>query len=234
MLTVGFDGHICDTLNNGFGGLTETDFAWATGEIMKVANRVCQGRVISVLEGGYNVLGGCASPLAQSVLAHVESLCSHRYEDCDPEAWSLESETEKKAYEEEAAAKGEKVVALAPVSVPVEEEGSEEEGSFDFDAMSEEEETAVKAPQQSSHASAPIETKPANPAPEATPEDDGSEDLENYDMPEIEEGELDKIVDPLANEGATRKREHKKVDYVALEAQLKKEEEEMRKKMKSE
>ena len=53
-------------------------------------------------------------------------------------------------------------------------------------------------------------------------------------MPEIEEGELDKIVDPLANEGATRKREHKKVDYVALEAQLKKEEEEMRKKMKSE
>ena len=146
MLTVGFDGHICDTLNNGFGGLTETDFAWATGEIMKVANRMCQGRVISVLEGGYNVLGGCASPLAQSVLAHVESLCSHRYEDCDPEAWSLESETEKEAYEKEAAAKGEKVVALAPMSVPVEEEGSEEEGSFDFDAMSEEEETAVKAP----------------------------------------------------------------------------------------
>ena len=92
----------------------------------------------------------------------------------------------------------------------------------------------MKAPQQSSHASAPVETKPANPAPEATPEDDGSEDLENYDMPEIEDGELDKIVDPLANEGATRKREHKKVDYVALEAQLKKEEEEMRKKMKSE
>ena len=65
-------------------------------------------------------------------------------------------------------------------------------------------------------------------------DDDAATILDDIDMPEIEEGELDKIVDPLANEGATRKREHKKVDYVALEAQLKKEEEEMRKKMKSE
>ena len=51
-------------------------------------------------------------------------------------------------------------------------------------------------------------------------------------MPEIEAGETDKIEDPLANapeEG--RKRLHAKVDYVALEAQLKREEEEMRKKM---
>ena len=51
-------------------------------------------------------------------------------------------------------------------------------------------------------------------------------------MPEIEAGETDKIEDPLANEPeAGRKRRHAKVDYVALEAQLKREEEEMRKKM---
>ena len=54
-------------------------------------------------------------------------------------------------------------------------------------------------------------------------------------MPEIEEGELEKIIDPLANENCEvengrRKRTRAKVDYVALEAQLKKEEEEMRKK----
>lgn len=42
-------------MNNGFGGLTEADFAYATAEIVKVANAVCGGRVISVLEGGYNV-----------------------------------------------------------------------------------------------------------------------------------------------------------------------------------
>lgn len=64
-------------------------------------------------------------------------------------------------------------------------------------------------------------------------DDDGSEDLVDYEMPEIEAGEMEKIEDPLANEGR-RKRAHPKVDYVALEAQLKKEEEEMRKKMKKE
>ena len=57
---------------------------------MKIANTVCGGRIVSVLEGGYDVLGGCASPLAQSVLAHVEALCSHHYEECDPEIFSSE------------------------------------------------------------------------------------------------------------------------------------------------
>lgn len=57
--------------------------------------------------------------------------------------------------------------------------------------------------------------------------------MKNYEMPEIEAGEMDKIEDPLANEEPVegmRRRRHAKVDYVALEAQLQKEEEEMRKK----
>ena len=45
-----------DSLNNGFGGLTENDFAYVTQEVMKIANSVCEGRIISVLEGGYNIL----------------------------------------------------------------------------------------------------------------------------------------------------------------------------------
>ena len=79
-------------------------------------------------------------------------------------------------------------------------------------------------------------SKPAEPS--IPLDDEGSEDLENYEMPDIEEGELDKIIDPFANEttpseepSGRRKRERKKVDYVALEALLKKEEEEMRQKM---
>ena len=36
---------------------------------MEVANRVCQGKILSALEGGYNV-----SALSRSVLAHVEGL----------------------------------------------------------------------------------------------------------------------------------------------------------------
>lgn len=236
---------------------------------MKIANTTCGGRVISILEGGYNILGGCASPLAQSVLAHVEALCGHFYEECDPAQWEKESEIERTAYEEEARAKGEAVLAVTtPAAVSSveagekksmdkdDEEAMEEEGSFDFDAMSEEEEEmADKMEDEPAKPTKPIEpvkpVKPVKPTSIPTPvvneemaaplgeeEEDGSEDLENYDMPDIEEGELDKIVDPFANESAPaeessgrRKRERKKVDYVALEAMLKKEEEEMRLKM---
>lgn len=56
---------------------------------MKVANSVCGGRVISVLEGGYNVQGGCASPLALSVQTHVETLSRCFYETCVPEEWEV-------------------------------------------------------------------------------------------------------------------------------------------------
>lgn len=77
-----------DSLNNGFGGLTENDFAYVTQEIMKIANHVCEGRVISILEGGYNILGGCASPLALSVHEQVQVLTGHFYDECDPEEWA--------------------------------------------------------------------------------------------------------------------------------------------------
>ena len=229
-----------DVLNNGFGGLSENDFSWATGEIVKVANSVCGGRIVSVLEGGYDVLGGCASPLAQSVLAHVEALCSHHYEVCDPDVWKMESEIEKKAYQEEATTKGETLLSIVEPEHEMNERMSEE-GSFDFDAMSEEEDTAIDpvAPSTATttptvpaaNTTSPVESFPTTETPQM--DDEGSEDLANYDMPEIEAGEMDKIVDPLANEGG-RKRQHKKVDYVALEAQLRKEEEEMRKKQKKE
>lgn len=139
---------------------------------------------------------------------------------------------------------------MSAVAVAKEEEEEEEE--FDFDCMSEEEDkpvsntvNTVKAEVNNTPASTTTVTAEVNtPATtdrntEKTEEsvneedDDGSEDLVDYEMPEIEAGEMEKIEDPLANEGR-RKRAHPKVDYVALEAQLKKEEEEMRKKMKKE
>lgn len=139
---------------------------------------------------------------------------------------------------------------MSAVAVAKEEEEEEEE--FDFDCMSEEEDkpasntvNTVKAEVNNTPASTtPVNADVNTPATtdrntEKTEEsvneedDDGSEDLVDYEMPEIEAGEMEKIEDPLANEGR-RKRAHPKVDYVALEAQLKKEEEEMRKKMKKE
>ena len=43
---------------------------------VQVANRSCQGRIVSVLEGGYRIRGGMISAFARSVAAHVGGLTS--------------------------------------------------------------------------------------------------------------------------------------------------------------
>ena len=50
-------------------GLVESDYEWVTQQIMAVARQHCQGKVISCLEGGYEM-----SALARSVAAHVKVL----------------------------------------------------------------------------------------------------------------------------------------------------------------
>lgn len=67
ILSAGFDAHIRDPL--GGLNLTETDFARATKSLMDVADRHCDGRLVSILEGGYDLEG-----LARSVAAHVLTL----------------------------------------------------------------------------------------------------------------------------------------------------------------
>lgn len=66
-ISAGFDGHLDDPLANL--RLNERDFAWATDEIVSIARKRCKGRVISTLEGGYDL-----SALARSVTAHVTAL----------------------------------------------------------------------------------------------------------------------------------------------------------------
>jgi acetoin utilization deacetylase AcuC-like enzyme len=67
LISAGFDAHTRDPLANL--NLVEADFAWVTGKLMEVAGKYCQDRVVSVLEGGYDLQG-----LAQSVAAHVVTL----------------------------------------------------------------------------------------------------------------------------------------------------------------
>ena len=50
-------------------GLTEDDFAWATKSICAVAAQACGGRVVSALEGGYDL-----AALSRSAAAHVRAL----------------------------------------------------------------------------------------------------------------------------------------------------------------
>jgi len=67
IISAGFDAHIRDPLANL--NLVEADFAWVTQKLMDVADRHAGGRVVSVLEGGYDLQG-----LANSVAAHVTAL----------------------------------------------------------------------------------------------------------------------------------------------------------------
>jgi acetoin utilization deacetylase AcuC-like enzyme len=67
LVSAGFDAHREDDL--GQMGLVEADFAHITRRLMEVADRHARGRIVSTLEGGYNL-----SALARSVAAHVRTL----------------------------------------------------------------------------------------------------------------------------------------------------------------
>ena len=67
IISAGFDAHVRDPLGNL--GLVEADFAWATRKLMAIAARRCGGRIVSLLEGGYDLQG-----LARSAAAHVAAL----------------------------------------------------------------------------------------------------------------------------------------------------------------
>lgn len=67
LISAGFDAHAADPLGNL--QLTEADFSWATARIMEVAERRCRGRIVSMLEGGYQL-----DALGRSVAAHVQAL----------------------------------------------------------------------------------------------------------------------------------------------------------------
>jgi acetoin utilization deacetylase AcuC-like enzyme len=70
LVSAGFDAHQGDPVGEGGQNLQAEDFAWATRAIVDVANRHAQGRVVSSLEGGYEL-----SALGRSALAHVAALC---------------------------------------------------------------------------------------------------------------------------------------------------------------
>jgi acetoin utilization deacetylase AcuC-like enzyme len=67
IISAGFDAHHRDPLGNL--NLVEADYAWATRRLMEIARKQAHERVVSVLEGGYDLQG-----LARSVAAHVTTL----------------------------------------------------------------------------------------------------------------------------------------------------------------
>ena len=71
LVSAGFDAHRKDPL--GQLELKDEDYGWITTAICEIAAEVCGGRVISVLEGGYNL-----EALASASRAHVEVLATRR------------------------------------------------------------------------------------------------------------------------------------------------------------
>lgn len=67
LISSGFDAHRRDPLAHQ--SLEADDFAWATRAVAEVARRVCGGRIVSSLEGGYDLEG-----LGRSAVAHVQAL----------------------------------------------------------------------------------------------------------------------------------------------------------------
>lgn len=67
VISAGFDAHWRDPLADI--NLKESDFAWATRKLMEIADRHAGGRLVSILEGGYDLEG-----LSKSAAAHVTAL----------------------------------------------------------------------------------------------------------------------------------------------------------------
>ena len=68
-ISAGFDAHVEDEMS--YLRLVEDDYVWLTQQIKAVADKHCQGHIVSVLEGGYSL-----SALGRSVVAHLKVLVS--------------------------------------------------------------------------------------------------------------------------------------------------------------
>ena len=66
-ISAGFDAHVDDEMSGL--ALVEADYVWVTGKLKAVAQKWCPGRIVSVLEGGYDL-----SALGRSVVAHIKAL----------------------------------------------------------------------------------------------------------------------------------------------------------------
>ena len=66
-ISAGFDAHLEDDMAGL--GLVEDDYAWVTTRINEIAQQYGQGRIVSMLEGGYAL-----SALGRSVVAHIKAL----------------------------------------------------------------------------------------------------------------------------------------------------------------
>ncbi len=98
LISAGFDAHKKDSINCGYIGLIEEDYEWITAQLVAVANSCCSGRIVSALEGGYQIQGGPVSAFGRSVAAHVRSLLDGSQTDFPK--WNMEDAKWESEFEE--------------------------------------------------------------------------------------------------------------------------------------
>jgi len=67
LISAGFDGHISDAISSH--ALLDVDYHWITQQLVALADKHAQGRVVSMLEGGYAI-----SSLGRTAVAHIKGL----------------------------------------------------------------------------------------------------------------------------------------------------------------
>lgn len=67
IISAGFDAHAEDAMSQV--QLHDEDYRWVTNELKSIADQYCQGRIVSVLEGGYHL-----EALGRSVVEHIQGL----------------------------------------------------------------------------------------------------------------------------------------------------------------
>ena len=106
-ISAGFDAHSKDAIQGPVNlGVKELDYEWLTGELCEIANKHADGRVVSVLEGGYRIQGKAVSAFGRSVASHCKALfATHNtdYFDEKINAQILEKEVAKKREQRELA-----------------------------------------------------------------------------------------------------------------------------------
>ncbi|GLI65150.1 hypothetical protein VaNZ11_008553, partial [Volvox africanus] len=211
LVSAGFDAHKKEDLNLRYVGVTEADYEWLTGQIVEVANACCMGRVVSVLEGGYNLRGGpLGSAFARSVAAHVRALaapCIAKYE-------PLEAEAERAAEKALEARKAAKAAALAagiipPASLATPRSSLPTPRAFPADV----------AVADGGNGAAPMDT---DPEPGAA----GTEGRAVVADATAGAAPTDSLAAPTIGEEPPAKRRRRPVDYAALNAQIEKEQQE--------
>ena len=103
-LSAGFDCHENEIINQQYMSLNEFDYAFITQQIQFVANKFCKGRLISILEGGYNISSSIISSFEQSVFTHAKflNLCINMFQIFDVKLTGFKRQPKDNNYEEEA------------------------------------------------------------------------------------------------------------------------------------